>query len=92
LGAVGGGVVVYREGRQIALIEMPIAGLMSDQAAPVVAQKAERLVQAMAECGCHLHNAFMQFSLLALVVIPELCISDLGLVDVREFKFVDVVI
>ena len=37
-------------------------------------------------CGCTLNNAFMQHSLLALVVIPELRISDQGLVDVRSFK------
>jgi adenine deaminase len=43
------------------------------------------MVAAMAACGCTLNNAYMQHSLLALVVIPELRISDLGLVDVRSF-------
>jgi adenine deaminase len=41
-------------------------------------------------CGCTLNNAYMQHSLLALVVIPELRISDLGLVDVRTFEKVGV--
>ena len=68
---------------------MPIAGLMSDEASPIVAAKADRLVEAMAECGCTLNNAYMQHSLLALVVIPELRISDIGLVDVRSFEKVD---
>jgi adenine deaminase len=45
-----------------------------------------RMVAAMAECGCTLNNAYMQHSLLALVVIPELRISDLGLVDVTRFQ------
>ncbi len=85
LGEVGGGVVVFREGQEIALVELPIAGLMSDERAEVVADKADRMVQAMAACGCSLHNAYMQLSLLALVVIPELRISDLGLVDVTRF-------
>ena len=49
------------------------------------------MVQAMADCGCHLNNAYMQHSLLALVVIPDLRISDLGLVDVRKFELVPVV-
>ena len=40
----------------------------------------------MQACGCGLNNAFMQHSLLALVVIPELRISDLGLVDVTKFE------
>ncbi|MCO5188182.1 MAG: adenine deaminase [Anaerolineae bacterium] len=88
LGAIGGGVVVYRDGEQIALVELPIAGLMSAERAEVVAGKAARMVEAMAECGCTLNNAFMQLSLLALVVIPELRISDLGLVDVTQFQFV----
>ena len=43
----------------------------------------------MKACGCDLNNAFMQHSLLALVVIPELRISDMGLIDVRTFEKVD---
>lgn len=86
LGEVGGGIVVYKDGAEIALVELPIAGLMSNERAEIVADKAARMVQAMAECGCHLHNAYMQLSLLALVVIPELRISDLGLVDVTKFE------
>jgi adenine deaminase len=89
LGEVGGGVVVISEGRELALVELPIAGLMSDEPAAIVAAKADRLVQAMRDCGCALNNAFMQHSLLALVVIPELRISDLGLVDVTSFQPVE---
>jgi len=43
------------------------------------------MVAAMRACGCTLNNAYMQHSLLALVVIPELRISDLGLIDVTKF-------
>jgi adenine deaminase len=89
LGEVGGGVVVYKNDEEIALVELPIAGLMSDERAEIVADKAARMVAAMAECGCTLHNVYMQLSLLALVVIPELRISDLGLVDVTKFEVVD---
>lgn len=88
LGEVGGGVVVFKEGREIALVELPIAGLMSDERAEIVAAKAGRMVEAFAECGCTMHNAYMQLSLLALVVIPELRISDKGIVDVRTFEVV----
>jgi adenine deaminase len=49
------------------------------------------MVAAMAVCGCTLNNAFMQHSLLALVVIPELRISDLGLVDVTKFEMTSVI-
>lgn len=86
LAEVGGGVCVVSEGRELALVELPIAGLMSDERAEIVAQKASRMVEAMQACGCDLNNAFMQHSLLALVVIPELRISDIGLVDVRAFR------
>ena len=89
LGEVGGGVVVYKEGQEIALVELPIAGLMSDERAEIVAEKAERMVRAMAKCGCALNNAYMQLSLLALVVIPELRISDRGIVDVGRFEVVN---
>ncbi len=89
LGEVGGGAIVVSEGEVLALVELPIAGLMSDERAEIVAAKAERLVAAMRECGCTLNNAFMQHSLLGLVVIPELRISDKGLIDVRTFEKVE---
>src|SRR5690606_25224389 len=89
LGEVGGGVVMISGGRELALVELPIAGLMSDERAEIVAEKAERLTAAMREMGCTLNNAYMQHSLLALVVIPELRISDLGLIDVTRFEKVD---
>jgi len=59
---------------------------MSEERAEIVAKKAQALVDAMQLCGCELNNAYMQHSLLALVVIPELRISDIGLVDVTRFS------
>ncbi|ALN73450.1 adenine deaminase [Aureimonas sp. AU20] len=90
LGEVGGGVVFFAEGEEKALVEMPVAGLMSVERAEIVAAKADRLIAAMREAGCQLNNAYMQHSLLALVVIPSLRISDKGLVDVDRFEIVDV--
>ena len=89
LGEVGGGVVFFADGEERALIEMPIAGLMSNERAEIVAEKADRMIAAMGEAGCHLNNAYMQHSLLALVVIPSLRISDKGIVDVERFELVD---
>ncbi len=89
LAEVGGGITIFRDGEELALVELPIAGLMSDSPASEVAAKAQKMVEAMQACGCQLNNAYMQHSLLALVVIPELRISDLGLVDVRTFKKID---
>ena len=85
LAEVQGGIVVVREGRVEALVELPIAGLMSDERAEVVAAKAQHMVKAMEACGCRLNNAYMQHSLLGLVVIPEIRISDQGLIDVTRF-------
>jgi adenine deaminase len=84
-----GGVAVVRNGKVAALVELPIAGLMSDERAEIVAAKASRMVAAMRACGCTLNNAYMQHSLLALAVIPELRITDLGLVDVARFRETD---
>ncbi|MCY4542851.1 MAG: adenine deaminase [Rhodobacteraceae bacterium] len=89
LAEVQGGASLWREGEEAALVELPIAGLMSDRKAKHVAAASRKLSEAMAQCGCHLNNAFMQHSLLALAVIPELRITDLGLVDVRKFELVD---
>ncbi|PXW84678.1 adenine deaminase [Ruegeria sp. P4] len=91
LAEVGGGITIFRDGEELALVELPIAGLMSDSPASEVAANAQKLVEAMEACGCKLNNAYMQHSLLALVVIPELRISDLGLVDVRSFKKIPVI-
>ena len=92
LAEVGGGVTVWKDGTERALVELPIAGLMSDSPAAEVAAKAQAMVAAMAECGCTLNNAYMQHSLLALVVIPALRISDLGLVDVTRFQLTDLIV
>ncbi len=89
LGEVGGGITLFSGGKELAMVELPIAGLMSDERSENVAAKAERMVQAMRDCGCTLNNAYMQHSLLALVVIPEIRISDIGIIDVTKFEKVD---
>jgi adenine deaminase len=86
----GGGQVVVKDGKVIGKVELKIAGLMSNEKADVVARKAETILKGFRSCGCKLNNPNMQLSLLALVVIPELRISDKGLVDVTQFKFIPV--
>jgi len=88
---IGGGQVVVKDGQIIGEVPLPIAGLMSDKRAEVVAEKAETVLAAFRTCGCTLNNPNMQLSLLALVVIPELRISDKGLVDVTKFEFVPLI-
>ena len=90
LARIGGGQVVVRNGKVIGQVELKIGGLMSNERADAVAKKAETILQGFQACGCKLNNPNMQLSLLALVVIPELRISDKGLVDVTKFNFVPV--
>ncbi len=86
----GGGQVVVKNGKVIGQVELNIAGLMSTEHADVVAKKAGTVLEGFRKCGCNLNNPNMQLSLLGLVVIPELRISDKGLVDVTRFGFVPV--
>jgi adenine deaminase len=85
LAETGGGQVVVRQGQVIGLVELPIGGLVSNEPAEHVARNAERYWRASA-LRLFLNNPNMQLSLLGLVVIPELRISDLGLVDVNQFQ------
>jgi adenine deaminase len=91
LAEVNGGQVVVKDGQVIGEVQLPIAGLMSNEHADIVAKKAATVLEGFKACGCNLNNPNMQLSLLALVVIPELRISDKGLVDVTRFDFVPVV-
>jgi len=91
LARLGGGQIVIRNQEVIALVELPIAGLMSDERAEVVAEKADEVLEGFKACGCSLNSANMQLSLLALVVIPDLRISDMGLVDVNTFELIPVI-
>ncbi|MCL4275219.1 MAG: adenine deaminase [Anaerolineales bacterium] len=90
LAKCGGGQVVVLDGKVVGLVEFPIAGLMSNERADIVAKKAGTVLEGFKMCGSELNNPNMQLSLLALVVIPELRISDKGLVDVTRFDFIPV--
>jgi adenine deaminase len=86
----GGGQVVIKDGKVIGQVNLQIAGLMSTERADVVAGKTATVLDGFRSCGCHMNNPNMQLSLLGLVVIPELRISDKGLVDVTQFEFLSV--
>jgi adenine deaminase len=87
LGQLGGGQVAVAAGNVLAELALPIGGLVSDQPAEQVAAAAERLEQAAsADLGATLPAPLMAMSFLALSVIPELKITDLGLVDTVRFE------
>jgi adenine deaminase len=91
LSEIKGGQVVVKDGKIIGQVALPIAGLMSNKRADLVAGEAATVLEGFQACGCSIINPNMQMSLLALVVIPALRISDLGLVDVEKFEFVPVI-
>jgi adenine deaminase len=90
LAATGGGQVVVQRGVVIGEVNLPIAGLVSSENAASVAQKAETVLSGFRSCGCTLNNPNMQLSLLGLVVIPDLRMSDKGLIDVNHFQVISV--
>jgi len=79
-----GGVCVVRNGRVVAKVALPVAGLMSDLRATVVARETTRLKRAWRAAGCKL--PYMGFNLIPLSVIPEIRITDKGLVTVPGMR------
>jgi adenine deaminase len=93
LARIGGGqVAVDDAGRVLAELPLPIGGLMSDQPARVVAEGLHRLVEAARSLGTTIHAPFMHMSFLGLSVLPELRLTDKGLVDVEKFELVPVAV
>ena len=86
---MGGGLVVASDGEIVDFLELPIAGLMSSEPIEVVQKRTEKLNASAKQLGCTLDDPFMAMSFLALPVIPKLKLTDLGLVDVEKFQFVD---
>ena len=89
LARVGGGfTVVDGRGKVQATLPLPVAGLMSDQPAAVVASEMDKILSAAIELGTKLDQPFLTLAFLALPVIPSLKITDRGLFDVDNFQFV----
>ena len=84
--AMRGGVCVVRGGQVLARVPLPIAGLLSDQRAPVVARATTKLKRAWSKLGCKV--PYMGFNLFPLSVIPEFRLTDKGLVDVTKMSIV----
>jgi len=91
LAEVGGGQVAVLDGRVIGEVQLPIGGLMSGKGAAEVAGEVMRLAEVTSKAlGVTIDAPFMQLSFLGLSVIPELRITDRGLVDVATFSLTDV--
>ena len=83
---IGGGIVVY-DGDFYEL-QLIIAGIMSDESAEKVAEKLRIVERKLKELGCKLKSPIITLSFIALPVIPKLKLTDLGLVDVENFRVV----
>jgi adenine deaminase len=81
---LGGGLTVVADGDPLASLPLPVAGLMSPEPLETVAGQLETVEAAAASLGVGLPDPFAGLSFLALPVIPELRLTDLGLVDVQR--------
>jgi len=89
---IGGGQVVVVDGRVVAEVALPVCGLISDKPLDIVADEMETVVRAAHDIGITLAAPFMALSFLGLSVIPDLRITDLGLIDVNRFAPIPVAI
>jgi adenine deaminase len=85
-----GGLSIVADGQVLGRLPLPIAGLMSDQPMARVRDDLEKLSRVAASLGVEVKDPFMALSFISLPVVPELKLTDLGLFDVKAFKFVDV--
>lgn len=87
-----GGKVIVNNGKVIAKLELPVAGLMSEEKSETVIQKCEQLKAGQSVIGCKLLEPFMTMAFLSLSVIPEIKLTDKGLMDVLNNEFTDLFI
>lgn len=86
---LGGGLVAVTAGRVVGRVPLPIAGLVSDEGPEVVAEELRRYIDALRGMGANFHAVFMTVALLPLPVIPEVRVTDKGMVNVMEGRLID---
>jgi len=87
-----GGLVAVVDGKVLAEVALPIAGLMSDKPLAEMDHDVHALEKAWEEMGCALPSPFMTMSIVPLACLPELRLTNRGLVDCRTFTFVDPIV
>ncbi len=88
----GGGMVVVADGEVLGLVELPIAGLMNDLGAEEMSAKVHQLEDTWEEIGCTMPSPFMTMALIPLACLPELRLTNRGLVDCTTFQFTDLIV
>lgn len=87
----GGGMVAVQNGKVLGVVPLPIAGLMNDKPAEEMSEMVEALEGAWAQIGCSMPSPFMTMALIPLACLPELRLTNRGLVDCRTFEFVPLI-
>jgi len=88
---IGGGIAIACEGRIVGSLSLPIAGLMSDEPLEELDRQLEVLLEHAFAMGVHTQmDPFMTLAFLALPVIPEVKLTDMGLFDVLKFEFMGI--
>src|SRR5215207_458585 len=88
----GGGQAVVRDGEVLALLPLPIGGIVSDLEPEKMAEEEQELDDAARELGCKLPSPFMYLIFLSITAIPDYAITDLGLVDCVKLEVIESVL
>ena len=86
--ACGGGMCAVQDGKVLACVELPLAGLMNPKSTDEMSAAVEKLTEAWGKIGCDIVSPFMTMALIPLACLPELRLTDRGLVDCTTFQFV----
>ena len=86
-----GGISVSYDGKT-EVLPLPVAGIMTNEDGYIAAEKYTAMDKLAKELGSTLHAPFMTLSFMALLVIPQLKLSDKGLFDGSKFEFVELVL
>ena len=89
IAAMGGGLAAVDGERVIARLPLPVAGLLSESPIETVREQYDSLIAAARGLGSQLSDPFMVMSFMGLEVIPKLKLTDRGLVDVEQFKIIE---
>ncbi len=88
IAGMGGGLVIVQRGKISGALALPMGGLMSDKGIEHMGKQLKLMRKVGRDMGCKLDDLFMALAFLSLPVIPELRVTDRGLVDVGQFRIV----
>jgi adenine deaminase len=87
-----GGLTIVNNNQILIKLPLPIAGIMSDKPIEKIVEKLNMFNRILENLGCSLMSPFKILSFMALPVLPEIKLTDMGLFDVKQFCFIDLII